>query len=207
MSDSTPREHRIAVTRAARCFTLGGEAAAEAWVVVHGYGQLAARFLRNVEALATPTRLVVAPEGLSRFYLDAGAGKVGASWMTREDREQEIADYLAYLDQVRARLVPPVPLTVLGFSQGVATAARWAVNAAPAPVRLVAWGSLLPEEISAGQLAPIRVSYVVGEQETWAPPAAVEAQASALGGAGVRVDVVRFDGGHEIRPEVLTRLT
>ncbi len=207
MSDSTPREHRIAVSRSARCFTLGGEAAAEAWVVAHGYGQLAGRFLRSVQVLATPTRLVVAPEGLSRFYLDAGAGKVGASWMTREDREQEIADSLAYLDQVRARLVPPVPLTVLGFSQGVATAARWAVNAAPAPVRLVAWGSLLPEEIPAARLLPIRVTYVVGEQETWAPPATVEAQAAALGGAGVQVDVVRFDGGHEIRPEVLQRLT
>jgi predicted esterase len=206
MSDSTPREHRLAVSRSARCFTQGGEAAAEAWVAVHGYGQLAARFLRSVEVLATPTRLVVAPEGLSRFYLDAASGKVGASWMTREDREQEIADYLAYLEQVRATLVPPVPLTVLGFSQGVATAARWAVATTPAPVRLVAWGGLLPEEIPAVRLAPIRVTYVVGEQEAWAPPAAVEAQASALGNGGVRVDIVRFDGGHEIRAEVLGRL-
>ncbi len=206
MSDSTPREHRLAVSRSARCFTQGGEAAAEAWVAVHGYGQLAARFLRSVEAIATPARLVVAPEGLSRFYLDAASGKVGASWMTREDRQQEIDDYLAYLDQVRAKLVPPVPLTVLGFSQGVATAARWAVATSPAPVRLVAWGGLLPEEIPAARLAPMRVTYVVGEQEAWAPPAAVEAQAAALGNAGVRAEVVRFDGGHEIRAEVLVRL-
>ena len=203
MSDATPREHRLAVSRGARCYSLGGSAAAEAWVVVHGYGQLAARFLRNVEVLATPARLVVAPEGLSRFYLDAGSGKVGASWMTREDRQQEITDCLAYLDQVRADLVPPVPLTVLGFSQGVATAARWAVSTTPAPVRLVAWGSLLPEELPAARLAPMRVTYVVGEQETWAPPAAVEAQAAALGGAGVRVEVLRFEGGHEIDREVL----
>ena len=206
MSDSTPREHRLVVSRSARCFSQGGEAAAEAWMAVHGYGQLAARFLRSVELLATPTRLVVAPEGLSRFYLDAGSGKVGASWMTREDRQQEIDDYLAYLEQVRSHLVPPVPLTVLGFSQGVATAARWAVATSPAPVRLVAWGSLLPEEIPAARLAAMRVTYVVGEQEAWAPPAAVEAQAAALGNAGVRVEVVRFDGGHEIRAEVLGRL-
>jgi predicted esterase len=207
MSDPTPREHRIAVSRSARCYTAGGEQATEAWVVVHGYGQLAARFLRSVAVLAAPARLVVAPEGLSRFYLDAGAGKVGASWMTREDRQQEIAEYLAYLDQVRSRLVPPVPVTVLGFSQGVATAARWAVQTAPAPARLVAWGSLLPEEIPAARLLPMRVTYVVGEQEAWAPPEAVEAQAAGLGRAGVRVDVVRFDGGHEIRPEVLQLLT
>lgn len=206
MSDSAPREHRLAVSRGARCFTLGGEAAAEAWVVVHGYGQLAARFLRSVEVLATPARLVVAPEGLSRFYLDAASGKVGASWMTREDRQQEIADCLAYLDQVRALLVAPVPLTVLGFSQGVATAARWAVATSPAPVRLVAWGGLLPDEIPAARLASMRVTCVVGEQETWAPPAAIEAQATLLRDAGVEVNVVRFDGGHEIRGEVLHRL-
>ena len=208
MTDSNPREHRLSVARSARCFSRGGEAAAEAWVVLHGYGQLASRFLRGFEAVATPTRLVVAPEGLSRFYLDAGAGagKVGASWMTKEDRLQEIEDYLAYLEQVRAALIPRVPLTILGFSQGVATAARWAVTTAPAPMRLICWAGLMPDEIPAARLAAIRLAYVVGEQEEWAPPAAVEAQAAAYRQAGVSVTVHRFDGGHEIRASEVARL-
>lgn len=206
MTDSNPREHRLSVPRSARCFSRGGEAAAEAWVVLHGYGQLASRFLRGFETVATPARLVVAPEGLSRFYLDSGAGKVGASWMTREDRVHEIEDYLAYLEQVRAAIIPPVPLTILGFSQGVATAARWAVATAPAPVRLICWGGLVPEEIPAARLAPIRLTYVVGEQEEWAPPAAVEAQAAALREGGVSVEVRRFDGGHEILASEVARL-
>ena len=147
MSELDPQEHRFAVSRSARCYTLGGSIATEAWMLLHGYGQLASRFLRGFEGVAVPARLLVAPEGLSRFYLEAGVGKVGASWMTKEDREREIADYLAYLEQVRAELVPPVPLTVLGFSQGVTTAARWAVSTAPAPVRLICWGGLLPDEI------------------------------------------------------------
>jgi len=206
MSDSNPREHRLSIPRSARCFSQGGEAAAEGWVVLHGYGQLASRFLRSLESLATPSRLVVAPEGLSRFYLDAGGGKVGASWMTKEDRVHEIEDYLAYLDLVRATLVPPVPLTVLGFSQGVATAARWAVRTSPAPVRLVCWGGLVPEEISAASLASISLTYVVGEREEWAPPPAVERQAAAFRSAGVSVEVHRFDGGHEIRSSEVARL-
>ena len=206
MSEFSPREHRLAVTRSARCFSHGGEAAREAWMVLHGYGQLAARFLRGLSSLATPDRLVVAPEGLSRFYLEAGAGKVGASWMTREDRAQEIADYLAYLDQVRARLVPPVPLTVLGFSQGVATASRWAVATTPAPARLICWGGLVPDEIPAAALIQMRVTYVVGTKEGWAPLPAVEAQAALIRAAGVTVEVEAFEGGHEIRPEVVRRL-
>jgi len=206
MSEFTAREHRLSVTRSARCFAHGGEAASEAWVVLHGYGQLASRFLNGFAPLATPTRLVVAPEGLSRFYLEAGAGKVGASWMTREDRGKEIEDYLAYLDQVRARLVPQVPLTVLGFSQGVATASRWAVAATPAPARLICWGGLVPEEIPAASLRRLRLTFVVGANEEWAPVPAVEAQAASFRAAGVAVEVVAFEGGHEIRPEVVARL-
>ena len=206
MSDSTPTEHRLTVSRSARCYTQGGAAPTEAWLLLHGYGQLASRFLRGFESVATPTRLVVAPEGLSRFYLEAGAGKVGASWMTREDRASEITDYLGYLAQVRRELIPQVPLTVLGFSQGVATAARYAVASTPAPVRLICWGGLVPEEIAPKRLGAIRVTLVVGEREEWAPPAAVEAQAATLRAAGVVAEVLRFNGGHEIRPEVVARL-
>jgi predicted esterase len=201
-----PREHRLIVPRSARVYTLGGEAAAEAWVVLHGYGQLAGRFLRRFEPIAGPERLVVAPEALSRFYRHAGAGIVGASWMTREDREAEIRDYLGYLEQVCAALIPPVPITVLGFSQGVATAARWAVSGAPAPRRLVCWGGLLPEDLPAPRLAAIPVTFVVGHRDEWAPPGRVEAQAAMLRAAGVAVEVLPFDGGHEIAAEVLAAL-
>jgi len=206
MSDGPAREHQLSVSRSARCYTQGGAAAAEAWVLLHGYGQLASRFLRQCEQLSSPSRLLVAPEGLSRFYLDAGAGRVGASWMTKEDRAHEIDDYLAYLEEARRVLVPPVPLTVLGFSQGVATAARWALATAPAPVRLICWGGLVPEEIAPERLTGIRVTYVVGSAEEWATPALVDAQADRLRAAGVPVAVHRFEGGHEIRSAELERL-
>lgn len=205
MSES-PREHRLAVRRSARVFTLGGEAATEAWMVLHGYGQLAGRFVRRFERIAGPGRLVVGPEALSRFYRQGGVGIVGASWMTREDREAEIRDYLEYLGQVRATVIPPVPLTLLGFSQGVATAARWAASGTAAPKRLVCWGGLLPEDVPAAGLSAFPVTFVAGDRDEWAPPDRVEAQAVALRAAGVSVEVVPFDGGHELNPEVLLTL-
>ena len=83
---------------------------------------------------------IVAPEALSRFYdgdMQARMhrdAKVGASWMTREDRLSEIADYIAYLDAVHESILARLggarrlPVTVLGFSQGGATAARWVAS-------------------------------------------------------------------------------
>src|SRR5688572_17903685 len=99
----TPREHRIHVRRSARFYTLGdpGPELKECWLVCHGYGQLAGRFAQSFAHITSPQRCLIFPEGLSRFYLDDEMRhKVGASWMTKEDREAEMADYVAYLDAV-----------------------------------------------------------------------------------------------------------
>ena len=57
-------------------------------------------FLGYCQALEDESRVLVAPEGLSRFYVNATHGLVGASWMTREDRQHEIDDYVGYLDAI-----------------------------------------------------------------------------------------------------------
>src|SRR5262245_60478000 len=101
----TLREHELTVRRTARYYTMGGEGGAlrDVWMVCHGYGQVAARFARHFNGIATPERLLILPEALSRFYIDVAAREVvGASWMTREHRQAEIADYVAYLDAVYA---------------------------------------------------------------------------------------------------------
>ena len=126
------REDTLRVRRTARYYTAGpppGEARA-AWVVLHGYGQRADDFAAQFAAVVEAGSCVVAPEALSRFYPEGTRGRVGASWMTRAHREAEIADYLAYLDALVERLFGkrPLPLHVLGFSQGAATAARWAAR-------------------------------------------------------------------------------
>ena len=139
-------EHRLTAPRTARYFTLGSDAAAlgEVWFVLHGYGQLAARFLTGFAPIDDGTRLVVAPEALSRFYVDHANRKVGASWMTREDRLAEIDDYVRYLDAVRAEVLRDgtprqSSVHVLGFSQGAAAAARWTASGAGPVDRLVLW--------------------------------------------------------------------
>jgi hypothetical protein len=105
------REHHLPVSRTARYFTIGEPHASlrELWFVCHGYGQLAGRFVRHFESIDAPHRMIVAPEALSRFYVEV-PGKthadthVGASWMTREDRLSDIEDYVEYLDALHAHI-------------------------------------------------------------------------------------------------------
>jgi predicted esterase len=146
-------EHHITVSRTARFYVLGdpGPAVRDLWIACHGYGQLASDFVDRMSAIASPTRVVVAPEGLSRFYHErAGRGshatsQVGASWMTREDRIAEIGDHVAYLDAIADALIMPIGrgairVTAFGFSQGVATISRWVVRSPVRPDRIVCWG-------------------------------------------------------------------
>ena len=207
-------EHHLSVPRTARFFTLGKEAAAtELWFVLHGYGQLAARFIRHFEPLDDGSRLVVAPEGLSRFYIEANrADKIGASWMTREDRLVEIADYVRYLDAVYAAVggATAPRVVVLGFSQGTATAARWLATGSARADRLILWGGEVPPDLD---LAAARarwpetgVTLVAGSTDPFITAKILTRDEARLRENGIVYQVERFEGGHELDAEVLRRI-
>ena len=159
--DSAITPHSIRVRRTARYYTLGPTHGfpRELWIVLHGYGQLARRFLSAFERLDDGSRLVVAPEALSRFYLDPSSERrqhetprVGATWMTREDRLAEIEDYIAYLEQLtmelRHHLAGAGPrIVVLGFSQGTATVCRWLAASELRADQIVLWAGGIPPEL------------------------------------------------------------
>ena len=219
----------IAAVKTARYVVLGPEAGPvdEVWVACHGYGQLAAYFARHFRAVEAPGRLVVVPEGLSRFYLDGGDGgryeRIGASWMTRDEREADIADTNRYLDDVfvavcaRAEAdVQTVPLVVFGFSQGTATVTRWLaqsplVRARPERVRrLVLWGGGLPHDLDlaaeAGWLATSDLTLVAGDRDGLATPARVLEQECRMTAAGLPHRVVSFAGEHRLDDRILRGL-
>ena len=209
---STPHAHHLRVERTARYFTLGaeGEAAGAIWFVLHGYGQLAGTFVQFFADIAKTGALVVAPEALNRFYLvnpDSAPARdrpVGASWMTREDRESEISDYVEYLDALHEEIVgePRVPVNVLGFSQGAATATRWLLNGRSRIARLVLWGGVMPPDADLARgwirLRDTRVTLVAGTRDQYISEDLMVAERARLESAGVKCDTIRFDGGHVI---------
>ena len=191
------------------------------WFVLHGFGQLAGYFIRDFAPLDDGTRLIVAPEALSRFYLGESTGatsrnaRVGATWMTREDRLTEIGDYVRYLDALYAHvftLVDRARVTVvaLGFSQGVATACRWVAQGSSRIDRLVLWGGLVPPEIEgardAAPLRALRLTRVLGARDEFATPELVRAEDERLAALGLDARLIRFDGGHELHAGTLLAL-
>jgi predicted esterase len=227
MSDAEPAvtEHHLTVKRTARYCTLGDASAAVAdvWMVCHGFAQLARTFVEEFRAIARPERLIVAPEALNRFYLNRDGGRagasarVGASWMTREDRLAEIDDYVRYLDDLYREVVAAqapgrkVRLTALGYSQGTATVARWLVHGTAPIDRVILWAGLLPPEIdpagaARAKLASTDLCLVVGARDEMLTAEQVQAERSVLERAGVPCRFVEFEGGHRMDRSVLEGL-
>lgn len=200
---------------------LGAEAAGadELWLVCHGYGQLVSRFIRRFRVLDNGKRMIVAPEALSRFYLGGGTGphsaddKVGASWMTREGRDAEIADQVTYLDRVRDHALggrTGVRVVALGFSQGAAVACRWAARSALPPDDLIVWAGGVPPDVLEGEaqrgLVRARITIVIGERDPMGAGGRLRAHREQLDSARVPYRLEMFDGAHELDEAVLREI-
>ncbi|HEY3257950.1 MAG TPA: hypothetical protein VGJ64_03775 [Gemmatimonadaceae bacterium] len=218
-----PNEHHIQVQRSARYYTIGeaGAATRDVWFVCHGYGQLAGEFIKEFEIIADPARVIVVPEALSRYYLASDLGfhaaeaKVGASWMTREDRETEISDYVSYLDALYDEIIAKVDrqnvsVTVLGFSQGGTTANRWLTRGRSRADRLIMWGSFLASDVDLNHAAmffrEVKLSIVYGKRDRFASEKIIEDYEKLLREKRVPYELVTFDGGHRMDRETLKKL-
>jgi predicted esterase len=174
---------------------------ARALVGFHGYGQSAADMLDELRRLPGSERwLLASVQALHRFY-NLKRDRIVASWMTREDREQAIADNVDYVAGVLAELERARRLTTLvyvGFSQGVAMAYRAAARSGHAAHGLIALGGDVPPDVRddpAAVLPPVLIGR--GETDTAYRDETFEADRALLESRGVLHAALRFAGGHE----------
>lgn len=210
------QEHHLSVQRTVRYYTLDpAEEVREVWFVLHGYGQLAGLFIRDFEAIRDGHRRIIAPEALSRFYLP-GHRRVGASWMTREDRLTEIDDYLAYLDALYDHVFEStersrVTVHVLGFSQGAATASRWAALGRLDADRLILWAGDLAHDLDltvhAETLRRLNLTLVVGTDDEFVTPERLAGFEALLIEHSIPYRLRPFKGNHRLDAETLCMLT
>lgn len=151
---------------------------------------------------------LVSVQALHRFYT-RGDQKVVASWMTRQDREETIADNVGYVDRifettsgvVSSETTPDV--VFLGFSQGVAMAYRAALLGRKPAAGIIAIGGDTPPDVKNVPAAKWpRVLIAVGAKDQWYTADKVAADEAFLKSHGVAYEIYRHDAGHEITADV-----
>jgi predicted esterase len=173
----------------------------------HGYSESAAIQMARLEALS-PGRAwtLVSVQGLHRFYRGR-AQEVGASWMTREDREAAIADNLAYVAAALRLVADDAAHGVVyaGFSQGVPMAFRGAVLGSAAAAGVIAvGGDVAPELLADRTLRFPPVFLARGSSDDWYTAAKFDVDTAALRARGVDVHPFAYDAPHEWTPAVST---
>lgn len=162
------REERLRIERSQRVYVSEARGTKNL-LLLHGYGQLGKYFANKFHAFENDYRIVI-PEGLHRFYIEGFSGRVGASWMTKEDRLQDIAEQRIYLNKVLDAYQLEVKNTVLlAFSQGIATAARWMHADLLEFEQVIFWAGNFPPDLSIDEhqeyWSKQKLHYVFGRQD------------------------------------------
>ena len=162
----------IQISKKCRYSTYGDVHAKKLIFVLHGYGQLSDYFIRKFEILSDLGFYIVAPEATHRFYLRETSGRVGASWMTKEWRETDIIENFSYLETLYDNLNTQnyETITILGFSQGGSTAARWVFNTEKRVNQLILWASSFPVDIDYTEKKHLIKKFVIGLQDQFFSP-------------------------------------
>ena len=166
----------------------------------HGYMENATIQMKRLEEIpGTDAWTLVAIEALHRFYRGR-TEEVVASWMTREDREEAIADNLAYV----AAALDVVPhddgtrIVYAGFSQGVSMAFRAALLGGKRAAAVIAVGGDVPPELLADASAEFPpVLLLRALRDEWYTAAKHAADVASLTRRGAQFEVGTYDAAHE----------
>ncbi|MFM8597254.1 MAG: alpha/beta hydrolase [Flavobacteriales bacterium] len=201
------KEGHIEFTQCRRFYSNDLTGKKQMLLALHGYGQLAQYFARKFKDLEETWGLVF-PEGPHRFYLEGSSGRVGASWMTKEWRSQDIFENTSYLVQLIGEIKlkhPDVSISLLGFSQGGATAARL-YQAQPALFeKLILWASVFPPDIDIVSFSKeAQLHFAIGNQDPYFSNSALELIQEEYMQLGFQSHI--FDGGHDINSAQLLEI-
>jgi predicted esterase len=114
------------------------------------------------------------------------------------------------MDEVLSAFEQVPRIHVLGFSQGAATGTRWASQWTGHLDSLVLWGGGFAHDLvlnlAKEKFASTRVLLVHGAQDELITEESKKRQEALLLELGKPLNVLTFDGGHEINPSTLEKI-
>ena len=204
----------ISISKKARYFQLGkiSEQTKTIWFVFHGYGMLSQYFIKKFKSLKNNQTVIISPEALSRFYIGENYDRVGASWITKEDKINDIDDNNNYLNSLFQSTTKNINLNsinihVLGFSQGGATACRWILNSSIKINSLALWGADIPidclSENNRGKWNQFKTTLIVGKRDEFISDENKKEFTKILNAYNLDYELIEYNGTHKIIEEVL----
>lgn len=184
------------------------------WMVFHGLGYLSKYFINYFAPLNAEENYIVAPQAPSKYYQSQDFKHVGASWLTRENTQTEINNVLNYVNAVYQKEITSSPkrLIVLGYSQGVSIAARWAAYSKIPCDLLILHSGGIPNELKPKDFEFLksrkRVIYIYGNKDQYITEARKTEEylkASQLFGENLEIEV--FDGKHEVNKDFIIKIS
>ena len=174
----------------------------------HGYKENAGIQMAALRRLAGDRAAgLVSIQGLHRFY--SRGEDVVAGWMTKEDRDEAIADNIDYVGRVLTAIADEFgitrPMIYVGFSQGVAMAYRAAAFVQRPCDALIALAGDLPPDVAPLAAALPTTLIGRGTEEHWYTAEKAAKDLDVLRPAGTNVEEYVFDGGHEWTPAFFGR--
>lgn len=185
------------------------------WIVLHGYGMLSEYFIKKFECIMNDRTVVIAPEGNNRFYLENNYYRVGASWMTKLDKEKDIEDNISFIQTLYSNIIDEIghsnfKLNTLGFSQGGATLVRWIMSNSINVDSLILWGSDIPKdcliEEKKSRWNSIDVKLVIGSQDEYINEENKQKVINLINSYELKYKLVEYEGSHKIIEKELEKI-
>lgn len=183
------------------------------WLVCHGIGYLSRYFLRYFDGLNSEENYIIAPQAQSKYYLGSAYKHVGASWLTKENTSQEIENVLLYLDAVLQAepFSKKLHLIVLGYSQGVSVATRYVASRKLNCDQLVLLSGGIPTELTSLDFRFLKektkVSMFYGIRDEYLNETVIMSEKKRFYELfGDTATITAFDGGHEVKKEIVNKL-
>ena len=169
------------------------------WIVFHGIGFLSRYFIKYFNELPKEENYIIAPQAPSKYYLN---------------KDLETGNVLNYIDNLLASEKIPAHcrLIVLGFSQGVSIAARWTAKSKIDLDQLIFYAGGIPEELTPEDFKFLltknaKIKLVLGNKDEFISESRLQREKEKLKSLfNGKAELINFDGGHEIKKDILINL-
>lgn len=183
------------------------------WIACHGIGYLSKFFITYFDELDPKFNYIIAPQAPSKYYQTKAYKYVGASWLTKENRELETENVLNYLDALLEieKLPANKKFILFGFSQGVSVVTRWMAQRKIHCDHLVIHSGSIPAEFdstSFAHLPELKTSIIYGTQDEYLTEEKIQSQLELAESIFPNSpEILKFEGKHVMHKESLERIS